>query len=321
MRYFSHFSIAAIACLISIGCAPITQPPRETITFDYAPETEAPPGSADVTFAIVGTQFIVTSNNPQSMSPQQSMFPQPSPQPPLIFLQLASNMTQDLQEVLTARGYGIRGYFDTLDGMIYPDKEGSDLILTAKVKFRVHNNTVRYTQDRSNPLAAGCGCSVPIIFLLLRDYDSYKYEPTGPVLAGIGWMGIMFAASFWLIPGDFVPAGHVEISSEVILEAYEGLTNEVMWSKKIPIPASTIEPKAVLRSKGGWRGAREYREYLEHITWQELMKIDNKFYSDLVRAFEGQYDKVLSQIYTYLDPREMAIVKNQAMELRKRKVY
>lgn len=321
MRYFGHFSIVAIVCLISIGCAPMTQPPRETFTFDYAPETEAPPGSADVTFALVGTQFVVTSNNPQSMSPQQSMFPQPSQQPPLIFLQLASNMTQDLQEVLTARGYGIRGYFDTLDGMIYPDKEGSDLILTAKIKFRVHGNTVRYTQDRAKPLAAGCGCSAPILMLLLASRDSYKYDPARPVLSGLGFMVLVIAGSFWLIPSDFVPAGHVEISSEVILEAYEGLTNEVMWTKKIPIPASTIEPKAVLRGKSGRRDAREYREYLEQITWQELMKIDNKFYSDMGKAFEGQYDKILSQIYTYLDPREMTIVKNQAMELRKRKVY
>ena len=52
-----------------------------------------------------------------------------------------------------------------------------------------------------------------------------------------------------------------------------------------------------------------------------FLEKDNKFHSDLGRALKMQYKDVLSVIYTYLDPREMAIVKNQAMELRKRKVY
>ena len=51
------------------------------------------------------------------------------------------------------------------------------------------------------------------------------------------------------------------------------------------------------------------------------METDNSFYSDIGRVFESQYDEILNKIYIYLDPREMAIVKNQAMELRKRKVY
>ncbi|RKU33314.1 hypothetical protein C6496_22450 [Candidatus Poribacteria bacterium] len=109
-----------------------------------------------------------------------------------------------------------------------------------------------------------------------------------------------------------MPEGHVIISSEVTLETYEGLTNEIMWSKKIPIPPFSVSPKAIQRGR---------RNNFDQITWQELMKVDNKFYSDMGRAFESQYDKILSQIYTYLDPREMEIVKNQAMELRSRKVF
>ena len=48
---------------------------------------------------------------------------------------------------------------------------------------------------------------------------------------------------------------------------------------------------------------------------------DNKFHADLGHALKKQYDEILNKIYIYLDPREIAIVKNQAMELRKRKVY
>ena len=313
MRYFWHFSMIAIACLISIGCAPITQPPRETITFDYAPETEAPPGSADVTFAIVGVKFVVASAGQLGMLSQQSMLLQPFQQPPPLFLQLARNMTMDFEEVLTARGYAIKGYYDTLDEMIYPDKEGSDLILTAQIKFRADTSGIQYTRYLNNVLGAGCGCSIAGMSVILAGVAARgDFNPGLMMGAGLGYVGLAFGGAYTFLPKDFAPAGYVDISSEVILEAYEGLTNEVMWSKRIPIPPFTVEPKAVLRGE---------RENFEQITWQELMKIDNKFYSDMGRAFEGQYDKILSQIYTYLDPREMAIVKNQAMELRKRKVY
>jgi hypothetical protein len=51
------------------------------------------------------------------------------------------------------------------------------------------------------------------------------------------------------------------------------------------------------------------------------MKHINAFHSQVGLALVAQYDDIGNKIYGYLDPREMAIVKNQAMELRKRKVY
>ena len=101
----------------------------------------------------------------------------------------------------------------------------------------------------------------------------------------------------------------MQVGCEVELEAYEGLTGELMWSKSLPIPSFTVTPTAIKREDPGV------------ITWQQLMETDNSFYSDIGRVFESQYDEILNKIYIYLDPREMAIVKNQAMELRKRKVY
>lgn len=302
MRYFWHFSIVAIACLISIGCAPITQPPRETITFDYVPTTEAPPGSADVTFAVVGAKFIAPTF--QQTGSLQAL-PSAAPPPPL-FEGLVSNMTKDFSEVLTARGFTVKGVYRTLDEMIYPDKEGSDLILTARIEFRANTSRIQYKRDLKSVYFIGAGCTVPILALAAADGG------VNPRMIGGGLALAVLASggAARVLPANFVPSGSVDISSEVILEAYEGLTNEVMWSKIIIIPPFTVAPKAVLQHGN-----------LGQITWQELMKIDNKFYSDMGKAFEGQYDKILSQIYTYLDPREMAIVKNQAMELRKRKVY
>ena len=306
MRYFWHFSIVAVACLISIGCAPITQPPRETITFDYVPTTEAPPGSADVTFAVVGAKFIVPTFQQTGSLQQGIALPSAAPPPPL-FEGLVSNMTKDFSEVLTARGFTVKGVYRTLDEMIYPDKEGSDLILTARIEFRANTSRIQYKRDLKNVFLVGGGCTVPMLAVLAAGGVNPRV-----IGAGLGFAVLASGGAAWVLPANFVPSGSVDISSEVILEAYEGLTNEVMWSKIIIIPPFTVEPKTVLHGE---------RENFEQITWQELMKIDNKFYSDMGKAFERQYDKILSQIYTYLDPREMAIVKNQAMELRKRKVY
>lgn len=308
MRYFWHFSIVAIACLISIGCAPITQPPRETITFDYVPTVEAPPGSADVTFAIVGTQFVAPIFHQTGSLQQGATLPLAVPPPPL-FEELVSNMTKDFSEVLTARGFTVKGVYRALDEMIYPDKEGSDLILTARIEFRANTSRIQYTRDIGNVMIGGFGCLIPGIAVVAAA-SSGDGGSADVLLSGVGMAVLAFGGAAWVLPANFVPSGSVDISSEVILEAYEGLTNEVLWSKIIIIPPFTVAPKAVLQHRN-----------LGQITWQELMKIDNEFYSDMGRAFEGQYDNILSQIYTYLDPREMAIVKNQAMELRKRKVY
>ena len=58
MRDFCQFFLVTVMCLVVIaGCGLPAMPPREPITFDYVPETEAAPGSADVTFVVVGTQL------------------------------------------------------------------------------------------------------------------------------------------------------------------------------------------------------------------------------------------------------------------------
>ena len=92
---------------------PEIEPPRTNITFDYLPSTKAV-GSADITFAIFDTNF-------------------ETPVP--MFQGFAENMTKDFQEILTTSGYRIKGPFKRYDDMTYPDKAGSNLLLTTKVEF------------------------------------------------------------------------------------------------------------------------------------------------------------------------------------------
>ena len=140
-------SIAVIFCiLILAGCVPPTtvepEPPRAVVNFDYTPPAEAVPGSADATFAVVGTKF-------------------ETPVP--LFRTFASNMTKDFGEILTSRGFGVRGPFITYNEMTYSDKEGSDLKLTAEVEFNSDTSQIQYSSFRIPSGSVTVKCHVNLI--------------------------------------------------------------------------------------------------------------------------------------------------------------
>ena len=233
MKHLWQCGIAIVMCLILTGCAGRNvQPPRETITFDYVPATEAPPGSADVTFAVVGTKFVASAVQ-QSASPQQpalslqqalgiqqgvplSAIPTPS-----LFEQLISNMTKDFGEVLTARGYTVSGTYRTLDDMIYPDKEGSDLILTAEVRFSVDTSGLRYNTQTGKTILVGCVLSPLAIIALIGSIQTPQESDQWQLLV-IGAGLTVGAVMLGMRALDLVPSGQVQVGCEVELQAYEG---------------------------------------------------------------------------------------------------
>ena len=138
MKYSTlQFGIVAVACMMIVGCATIEpEPPRAIITFDYNPR-EATPGSADVTFAVVGAQIDT---------------------PVGLFRTFARNMANDFGEILTARGFSTKGPFQEYDLMTYSDKEGSDLVLTAEVEFTSDLTQLSYSTfgKVNGPLTVSC---------------------------------------------------------------------------------------------------------------------------------------------------------------------
>lgn len=228
-----RFSIIAVAFITLAGCAPITfepEPIRTTPTFDYTPP-EAMPGSADVTFAVVGAKI-------------------ETPVP--LFRDFASNMTKDFGEILTARGFSVKGPFNEYDLMTFSDKEGSDLVLTAEVDF-------------------------------ISDTTQLSYSTVGR------------------LHGTVVVRGHVN------LVAYESLTKNRLWTKSVAITPVVVE----LASRN---------RYPTRPRLATLLVNENKFYNDIGRALEAQYTEIMNRIYGYLEPQEMAIVKQAAYDLRRRKV-
>jgi hypothetical protein len=127
--------------LLTLACAanqPGPAPAAYTPQFDFAPPSNAAPGSAGVAVALVNATYIgsgaVTSGG-ESWSAV----------PP--FSDFSHHMSLDFQEVLSARGFTVRGPFASYDELTFPDKSNSDLILTPTldVSFRLQN--IRATQN------------------------------------------------------------------------------------------------------------------------------------------------------------------------------
>ena len=285
MKDFWQIFLAAVICLVVFtSCARLpAMPPREPITFDYTPTTEAAPGSADVTFVVVGAQLA----KPAQQTAAQVLFNVQTP----LFDDFANTMTNDFMEVLNARGFGVTGPFKTYAEVIHPVKEANDLLLTAEVNFIANTNNIQIGE---------------------------RY------------------------PGNRLTlVGSVNVTCDVKLVLSECLTNEPMWTKNVTLDPFTVQMGtlypfytgaglATLAAQYGkipMEGVQSISidTYNTHVFPNcpigVFLERDNKFHSDLGRALKGRYKKALGVVYTYLDPREMAIVKNQAMELRKRKVY
>lgn len=124
---------AALALIFLVGCG-TSGVQRYSPVFDYSPPVEAKPGSADVTFAVVGA---VGSD----LIPTLQQFGQ--------------NMAQDFYEILTAHGYTVRGPFRTYDDMTFPDKKGSDLVLIPDLQIIGNSSGIRWSQSFGVALLGG----------------------------------------------------------------------------------------------------------------------------------------------------------------------
>jgi hypothetical protein len=120
--------IALILCLIGFGwyatIAVFAQGNDEYVAnFNYAPPLEETPSSSDVTFTIANT-FYKTSNGLHWFA---------SPQ----FANFSGAMQEDLSEILKAKGFGVRGPFESYDLIPFQDKKSIDFLLLPTVELTV----------------------------------------------------------------------------------------------------------------------------------------------------------------------------------------
>ena len=192
-RWLLYACLMSMMCVVIVACStnkpgPVEQ--RVEPKFDYNP-AEVTPGKTEITFAVVGSKFEVPFG-----STAVSMFQR-----------FASNMAGDFGEIITARGYTLRGPFEIYDEMTVVDKENSDLILTAEVDFQ---------SDFSGTYI---------------EFVEFKGTPLSRVL-GLGTLG--------LGRGEWQASGQVRVFGRISLIIKESLTNERLWTKSVNISPLTV---------------------------------------------------------------------------------
>jgi hypothetical protein len=98
--------------------------------FDYAPLLRTPAGSANITIALVKPRFV--GESPEYYTPP--------------FNEMASSMAADFEELLSAKGFTIRGPFGSRDEMVYNDKVNSGLALEVAIDLQPQYNR-KYKYD------------------------------------------------------------------------------------------------------------------------------------------------------------------------------
>lgn len=127
---------------LTANFASAESPPKEavkyTANFEYSPVTKALPGSGGVTF-VVGNVVYQSDNKVIWHS-----YP--------VFKNLEKSLKDDTSELLIAKGFSVRGPFESLDLMPYQDKKAVDLILNVAIEIsnlELKDKVLEKTKDGS----------------------------------------------------------------------------------------------------------------------------------------------------------------------------
>jgi hypothetical protein len=131
---------SATILAILLGCTPqkqvAVQPPVQRIPakFDFSPPARAQVGATGITIAIVRPTYV--GKNPEYYVPP--------------FNDMAVSMGNDFEEMLTAKGFTVRGPFGSRDEMVYNDKLNSSFILEIGIDIDPQYNRRFHTTTKTN---------------------------------------------------------------------------------------------------------------------------------------------------------------------------
>lgn len=92
--------------------------PAVVINYDYTPPTQSNE-KVDISFILLNPSY-----GKKFQGERQPMF-----------TKFINNMGADFEEMLVAKGYSIRGPYDTYDEIVYADKNETDLLLESSIDF------------------------------------------------------------------------------------------------------------------------------------------------------------------------------------------
>lgn len=139
LRRYLMISAFVLLSVIFIGCETLPQPtprkeePAYVANFEYTPAPQVAPNSTGVTFA-VGNVFYQSNFKPPWFT-----WPQ--------FANLDTAIKQDLTKLLAAKGFTVRGPFDSYDLIPYQDKKAIDLYPVPTFELSMDPSREVYSMD------------------------------------------------------------------------------------------------------------------------------------------------------------------------------
>ncbi len=192
-------SVLVLGLMLLAGCETVSTTtdtgPRRQPTFDFTPPEVAELGSSDVIFAITEASSLTLLDSYTLFRGADRATAHPQ-----MFRLFASNMTSDFEEMLVARGFAVRGPFDSFQTMPFPDRDESDLILTAEVDL------------------------VPAFEELILEESLSGLDAITAVLGG-NRSG----------PVNYRVGGSFAVQARVNLRITESVTNELMWTRSLDL--------------------------------------------------------------------------------------
>lgn len=189
--------LSFIAVMLFSGCGSsknttTTAPPllaqRIPAKFDFSPPTRAQVGSTSITIAMVKPTYV--GKNPE-------YFVNP-------FNEMATRMSDDFDELLTAKGFTIKGPFGSRDEMVYEAKVNSSFILEIGIELNPQYNR-KYTTITHSP-------SFAELMLDKNAATTYLYKMTGEITLG----------------------------GNLVIKAKSAQYGELLWTKSIALEPSSF---------------------------------------------------------------------------------
>src|SRR5688500_13967741 len=112
-----YFALSLLVCSCFTPKAPVANTSRNPVKFDFSPPSRTAAGATAMTIALISPIYI-------AQNPEYYVAP---------FNEMSTSMKNDFEEMLTAKGFKIRGPFRSRDEMVYNDKQSTDFAFIVEI--------------------------------------------------------------------------------------------------------------------------------------------------------------------------------------------
>ena len=226
--------LCATTTVFLVACSPTKQSSsageqRIAAKFDYSPPSRGQIGSANLTVALIKPRFVdKNGTQPQYLTPP--------------FNDMATSMGNDFEELLSAKGFTMRGPFGPRDEMVYGDKVNSSFALEINIDLNSSQYNRKY---KYNP---GLGVIV-----------AANYKMTGDVILG-GDLVITATSSQY---GEKIWKKNITL--EKLFFSYEG---SLKWQDVPSLEDELMKDNVVYNAFA--KQLEKYYQQAMNLAWQQI---------------------------------------------------